>query len=72
MTMEQIEKFPVYSSIPEELVKNLLKSSEKNDFLIDSFKVTFVFVLKQLILGNKFDFHSQVFSARRIADVRTI
>ena len=36
--MEQIEKFPVYSSIPEDLVKNLLKGSEKNEFLIDSYK----------------------------------
>lgn len=45
MTLEQIEKFPVYSSIPDEIVRNLLKGSEKNEFLIESYKV---FVYHQL------------------------
>ena len=39
MTLEQLEKFPVYSSIPEDLVKNLLKGGEKYEFLVDSYKV---------------------------------
>jgi len=41
MTLEQIERFPVYSSIPEDMIKNLLKGAEKYEFLIDAYKVNF-------------------------------
>ena len=41
MTLEQIERFPVYSSIPEDMIKNLLKGAEKYEFLIDAYKVQF-------------------------------
>lgn len=38
LTLEQIEKFPVFSSIPEDLVKNLIKGSEKFEFVNDCYK----------------------------------